>query len=124
MAHFARVENNIVQEVLVVPDDQEHRGDLYLKLDLGLGGNWIKTSYNTIGGIHLMNGTPLRKNFAGIGYIYDQVWDAFMPPKPFDSWKLNYETFLWEPPTPMPPKRDGYLWKWAEGNKEWIEVPR
>lgn len=81
MAHFARVNNeNIVECVLVVPDDQEIRGEEYLSVDLGLGGRWIQTSYNTLNGEHLHGGTPLRKNYAGIGFIYDPVLDEFNPP--------------------------------------------
>ncbi len=81
MAHFAKVnDNNVVEIVLVVPDKEEHRGDEYLSVDLGLGGRWIKTSYNTINGEHINGGTPLRKNYAGIGYTYDPVLDEFNPP--------------------------------------------
>jgi hypothetical protein len=72
MAHFAEVQNNIVTRVLVVPDEQEHRGQEFLSEDLGLGGVWIQTSYNA----------RIRKNYAGIGYTYDEARDAFIPPKP------------------------------------------
>lgn len=82
MAHFARVnENNIVEEVLVVPNDQEHRGEEFLSVDLGLGGRWIQTSYNTLNGEHLHGGTPIRKNYAGIGFRYDPILDEFNPPE-------------------------------------------
>jgi hypothetical protein len=98
MAHFALVDkSNIVQNVLVVPDTEEERGSDYLSQDMGLGGVWIKTSYNTRGGVHLYGGTPLRMNYAGIGYTYDPERDAFIPPKPegFDA-ILNEDTCLWD----------------------------
>lgn len=98
MAHFAEIdENNTVIRVLVVPDDQEHRGHDYLANDLKLGGTWLQTSYNTRGGTHETGGTPYRKNYAGIGYTYDPSRDAFIPPKPDgDGWTLNDDTCLWE----------------------------
>lgn len=96
MAHFAEVDSdNVVVRVLVVSNDQEHRGQEFLANDLGLGGTWIQTSYNTIGGQHNNGGIPLRKNYAGIGYTYDPDRDAFIPPKPGNDWKLNEETCQW-----------------------------
>lgn len=88
MAHFAEINNNnIVTRVLVVENSQEHRGQDFLANDLGLGGTWIQTSYN---------GT-IRKNFAGIGYTYDEEKDAFIAPKPLEGeWILNEDTCLWE----------------------------
>ena len=87
MAHFAEVdEDNIVTRVLVVGDDQEHRGHEFLSNDLGLGGIWIKTSYNTMAGQHLAGGTPFRYNYAGIGYTWDPNFGedgAFIPQKPY-----------------------------------------
>ena len=124
MAHFAKIENNIVTQVLVVPDNQEHRGQDYLANDLGLGGTWIKTSYNTYGNVHKTGETPLRKNYASVGYEYDSHWDAFRQPKPFPSWKLNYETFLWEAPISKPEEEEGYFWRWAEINQEWIKIAK
>lgn len=120
MAHFARIENNIVTEVLVVSNDQEHRGQEFLADDLGLGGVWLQTSYNTLGGIHTSGGTPFRKNYAGIGYTYDPDRDAFIPPKPFESWVLNEDTCLWEPPTPYPD--DGEQYTWDETTVSWVLV--
>jgi hypothetical protein len=118
MAHFAQIdENNIVTQVLVVGDDQEHRGQDFLASDLGLGGTWVKTSYNTHGGVHSNGGTPLRKNYAGIGYTYDAQRDAFIPPKPFNSWLLNEDTCLWEAPTPMPTEGGPYMW--VEDDLNW-----
>ena len=97
MAHWAQInESNVVIQVLVTSN--EHFDEGYQWLIDNLGGNWIKTSYNTQGGEHLEGGTQLRKNFAGIGYIYDDQRDAFIPPKPTieDDWILTEETCLWE----------------------------
>jgi len=89
MAHFAEIDsNNIVTRVLVVANEQEHRGQDFLANDLGLGGNWIQTSYNA----------NFRKHYAGISYSYDAQLDAFIPPKCHDSATLNTETCLWDCP--------------------------
>lgn len=97
MAHFAEIDSdNIVIRVCAVDDEQEHRGQEFLAVDLGLGGTWLQTSYNTIGGVHINGGTPFRKNYAGIGYTYDADRDAFIPPKPDGDFTLNEETCLWE----------------------------
>lgn len=99
MAHFAKIdENNMVTKVLVVPDEQEHRGQAFLN-EIGLEGTWIQTSYN---------GT-IRKNFAGHGFSYDESLDAFIPPKPFESWILD-ENCRWEAPEPMPDNENPYIW--------------
>lgn len=122
MAHFAEIdENNIVTRVLVVGDDQEDRGQEFLANDLGLGGTWKKTSYNTSGGVHANGGTPFRKNYAGIGFTYDEARDAFIPPKPFNSWILNEDTCLWEAPVAMPVE-EGKLFTWNEETASWDEV--
>jgi hypothetical protein len=107
MAHFAKIENDIVRKVLVVDNNLEHRGADFLANDLGLGGTWIQTSYNG----------NIRKQFAGIGYTYDAVNDVFIAPQPFASWSLD-ENFDWQPPTPMP--TEGF-WYWSEENGEWLE---
>jgi hypothetical protein len=121
MAHFAEVDSsNVVLRVLVVGDDQEHRGQEFLANDLGLGGTWLKTSYNTQGGVHTTGGTPFRKNYAGIGYTYDAGRDAFIPPKPFNSWLLDEDTCLWNAPVAYP--TDGKLYTWNEDNQSWDEV--
>ena len=121
MAHFAQIdENNIVTQVLVVSDKDEHRGEEFLANDLNLGGTWVKTSYNTQGGVHTLGGTPFRKNYAGIGYKYDSTRDAFIPPKPFASWNLNEDTCLWEAPVVYP--ADGGMYTWNEDNQSWDEV--
>ena len=122
MAHFAEIdENNIVTRVLVVDNEQEDRGQEFLATDLGLGGTWIKTSYNTIAGVHSNGGTPLRKNYAGIGYTYDSVRDAFYAPKPFASWTLDEETCTWNAPTPMPVE-EGKFYTWNEETTSWDEI--
>lgn len=108
MAHFARIENNIVTRVLVVDDSLEHRGNDFLSNELGLGGTWIQTSYNN----------NFRKQFAGIGYTYDAVNDVFIAPQPFASWSLD-DNFDWQPPTPRP---EGMGWYWDEDNLSWIEI--
>jgi hypothetical protein len=101
VAHFAEIDqDNKVIRVIVLPDDQEHRGQEFLADDLGLGGTWLKTSYNTSGGVHANGGTPYRKNYAGVGYTYDSQRDAFIPPQPNPSWTLNEQTCLWEDPNP------------------------
>ena len=120
MAHWAEIDaDNKVVRVLVVADDKED-GQKFLAEDLGLGGTWVKTSYNTVGGVHTQGGTPFRKNFAGIGFTFDAAKDAFIPPKPFASWKLNNDTCLWEAPTAMP--TDGKMYSWSEDSKNWVEV--
>jgi hypothetical protein len=122
MAHFAEIDaEGTVLRVLVVADAQEDRGQEFLADDLGLGGTWKKTSYNTVGGVHSNGGTPYRKNYAGIGFKYDAVKDAFIPPKPFDSWNLNEDTCLWEAPTPMPIE-EGKFFIWDEDTTSWKEV--
>ena len=122
MAHFAEIdENNIVTRVLVVADDQENRGQEFLANDLGLGGTWKKTSYNTVGGVHSNGGTPFRKNYAGIGFTFDEARDAFIPPKPFNSWNLNEDTCLWEAPIPMPVE-EGKIFTWNEDTTSWDEI--
>jgi hypothetical protein len=81
---------------------------------------WKQTSYNTHGGVHSNGGTPLRKNHAGIGYTYDEDRDAFIPPKPFNSWILNEDTCLWNAPVAKP--QDDKRYKWNETNLTWDEI--
>lgn len=124
MAHFAEINSdNIVVRVLVVGNDQEDRGQEFLANDLGLGGIWIKTSYNTRGGIHINGGIPLRKNYAGIGFSYDPQRDAFIPPKPSQhpSWILNEDSCLWEPPVSYP--TNGKRYTWNESIVNWTPHP-
>ncbi len=120
MAHWAELdENNIVTRVLVGSNEDPDEG--YQWLIDNLGGTWVKTSYNTQGGVHSLGGTPLRKNYAGIGYSYDSVRDAFIPPKPFASWLLNDDTCLWEAPVAMPVE-EGKMFRWDEDTTSWVEV--
>jgi hypothetical protein len=111
MSHFAKVENGKVVNVLVVEQDYIDSGAL------GDPSLWIQTSYNTFGGKH-PNGTPLRKNYAGEGFTYDPIRDAFIPPKKYPSWTLDEESCLWVPPIPKP--NDGKLYGWNEENQKWI----
>ena len=111
MAHFAEIDgDNVVTRVLVVPNEQENRGHEYLATDLGLGGTWVQTSYNA----------TIRKNYAGIGYTFDSVRDAFIPPKPFASWVLNEDTCNWDAPVARP--EDDKMYTWDEATTSWIEV--
>lgn len=110
MAHFAKIENDKVTNVIVAEED-------FIQT---LEGEWIQTSYNTSGGVHLLGGTPLRKNFAGIGYIYDRVRDAFYESQPFPSWNLDEESCLWKAPIPYP--TDGKSYHWDESQLNWIEI--
>ena len=122
MAHFAQIDDTgTVINVVVVPDSQEDRGQDYLANDLGLGGTWVQTSYNTRGGIHSMGKAPLRKNYAGIGFTYDSQRDAFIPPKMFPSWTLNESTCLWQAPIPYP--TDGKRYVWNESALNWTPHP-
>ena len=114
MAHFAKVENGVVTSVIVI--DQEtlntgHWGDPAL---------WVQTSYNTQGGVHSQGGTPLRKNYAGIGYSYDVGRDAFVPPKPYASWVLNETTCNWDAPV-LKPNDDSKIYLWRESDTSWVE---
>jgi hypothetical protein len=113
MSHFAQIDsNNIVTQVLVIEQDV---------VDTGLFGepsSFVQTSYNTHGGVHALGGTPLRKNYAGIGYTYDIVRNAFIPPKPFSSWILNEDTCQWEAPVVYP--TDGNIYNWSEETLSWI----
>ena len=121
MAHFAEIdENNIVIRVCVVDDSQQHRGQEFLAEQLGLGGRWVQTSYNTQGGIHLKGGTPFRKNYAGPGYYFDEERDAFILPQPHPSWTFNEEACNWDPPTPYP--MDGTYYNWNEELLKWVPL--
>lgn len=123
MAHYAFLdENNVVTEVITGVDENELIDGLDPETWYGnfRGQTCKRTSYNTIGNSHLANGAAFRKNFAGIGYVYDGEWDAFRPPQPYPSWKLNYHTFQWEPPIPMPSPTEGSIWVWSEINHEWV----
>ncbi len=118
MAHFTKLDdNNMVLDVNVVnnavldPNDEEASGIIFLTEWSGGYTNWKQTSYNE----------TFRKNYAGIGYYYDENLDAFIPPKPFNSWILNLETCRWEAPIPYP--TDGKIYYWSEQDLEWVEYP-
>lgn len=110
MAHFAEINtNNTVTRVLVVPDEQEHRGHDFLAIDLGLGGTWIQCSYNN----------RIRKQFPGIGFTYNPTADLFVAPQPYPSWTLN-QNFDWEPPVPRPkPTFEYEPMGWNEETQSW-----
>jgi len=114
MSHFAKVRDGVVIQVLVA---EQEFFDTFVDSS---PGEWIQTSYNTRGGVHALGGTPLRKNYAGIGYSYDSVRDAFIPPKPYASWVLNEETCLWDAPVAYPD--DGKRYTWDENTQQWIET--
>jgi hypothetical protein len=114
MAHWAHLTNGIVDQVIVIDEET---------LALGHWGDpseWKQTSYNTHGGVHANGGTPLRKNYAGVGYTYDSGRDAFIPPKPYPSWTMSEETCLWNAPVAMP--TDGKRYSWNEATLAWVEV--
>ena len=116
MAHYAFLdENNIVTEVIVGKEE----GNFNWEQQYGSfrGQLCKRTSYNTYGGIHNNGGTPFRKNYAGIGYTYDETRDAFIAPKPFSSWILNEDTCQWEAPVAYP--QDGNNYNWNETNLNW-----
>ena len=126
MASFAKIGlNSKVIEILSVNNEvlkdsngveQEVNGIDFLTKLTGYPV-WKQTSYNTHGGVHNNNGTPFRKNHAGIGYSYDEDRDAFIPKKPFNSWTLNENTCLWNAPVVMP--QDGKRYSWNETTKNW-----
>ena len=128
MAHF--VEINILHEVIkgVVLDDkdtQDKNGNEVESIGAKylyniFGGTWLRTSYNTSGGVHKLMGTPFRKNYAGIGCTYDQTRDAFIPIKPYDSWVLNEDSCQWEAPVDIPEADKKYSWN--EDTISWEEV--
>jgi len=121
MAHYAKVKDGVVTQVIVA--EPEFFGTFVDNEP----GEWIQTSYNTRGGVHYDpetgepdDGTPLRKNYAGIGFTYDVSKDAFIPPQPYDSWTLDDDTCLWEAPVAYPD--DGLLYKWDEDTTSWVEI--
>ena len=135
MASFAKIGlNNKVIEVHSVHNDvlkdaggieQEVLGIDFLTKLTGWS-IWKQTSYNTLGGVHRLGGTPFRKNHAGIGYTYDEDRDAFIPKQPYNSWTLNESTCQWESPTPKPDdsyvKKDGKTYIWNEPEQRWDEI--
>jgi len=127
MAHFAKIgPDNIVITVLVGRDEDE---DKELELSERTGDTYRRTSYNTQGGVHYTNGVPsedqskaFRKNFAGIGHIWDEERDAFYPPQPYPSWTLNEDSCIWEAPVPQPAPKEGVYHMWDEDTLSWKEV--
>lgn len=116
MAHWAEVdENNKVVRVIVTSNRHMDEGKAWLERNYG--GTWIKTSYNTSQGQHSQGGTQLRGNFAGPGFDYDSELDAFIPPKPFDSWILDTNIYDWKAPVEKP---KGH-WNWDEDAGTWVE---
>jgi hypothetical protein len=128
MARFAEIDVlKKVIRVLVLDDkdtqdkngnEVESVGAKYLHD--AFGGTWVRTSYNTKGGVHKLGGTPFRKNHAGKGYTYDETRDAFIPPQPFNSWTLNEDTCNWEAPSAYPD--DGKMYEWNEETTSWVEL--
>lgn len=121
MAHFAKVQDGIVTQVIVA---EPEFFDTFVD---STPGEWIQTSYNTKGGVHYApnsnepdGGVALRKNYAGIGYSYDKDRDAFIPPQPYASWTLDEASCLWESPVPMPVDGNPYIWN--EDNQSWEAV--
>jgi hypothetical protein len=110
MAHFAEIVDGVVERVIVA-DTKEW-------CEANLGGTWVQTSYNTQGGVHSQGGTPLHKNYAGVGYTWDGT--GFFAPQPYASWTLDEETYLWQAPVAMP--TDGNLYTWNEETTSWVEV--
>ena len=114
MGHYAKVNSGIVEQVIVA------EADFFDTFVDSSPGQWIQTSYNTRGGVHVNGGTPLRKNYAGIGYTYDAARDAFYAPQPYPSWTLNDTSCLWEAPTARP--TDGQRYEWNEETTSWDAV--
>ena len=114
MSHYAKVNNGKVEQVIVA------EADFFNTYVDSSPGQWIQTSYNTIGNKHTLGGTPLRGNYAGIGYTYDQANNVFYAPQPYPSWLLNKENWLWEAPIAYPV--DGKAYHWEESTKSWIEA--
>ncbi len=123
MAHFVKVVSNTVTQVIVA------ESEFFETFVDSSPGAWIQTSYNTSGGVHYDSNTgepsldqtkALRKNYAGIGYTYDSIRDAFIPPKPFASWILNENTCLWDPPVPYPSDEEHYIWN--EETQAWVPL--
>jgi hypothetical protein len=111
MAHFAEVVDGTVTRVIVA-DTKEW-------CEENLGGTWIQTSYNTVGNVHILGGTPLHKNYAGIGYTWDGT--GFAAPQPYSSWTFNQDTYIWEAPVAMPVE-EGKIFIWDEPTTSWKEI--
>jgi hypothetical protein len=122
MAHYAIIDNNnIVVNVFPGKDEDEAPGNWETFYSNETGLKVKRTSYNTTANTHKEDGTPFRKNYAGVGYTWDELADAFIPPKPFASWILDGKTFTWEAPISMPTDDKKYYWQ--EKDTKWVEVP-
>lgn len=115
MAHFAKLDENNVVVFVTVGRDEDNEQELTERT----GDVYKQTSYNTVGGVHLLGGTPFRKNYAGIGFTYDAERDAFIAPQPFVSWTLDEATCLWVSPVPYPTDDEFYVWD--EDEQNWIK---
>ena len=130
MARFAELnDSNVVLRVIVIDNsdaDTEANGIAKCKSVLGADTNWKQTSYNTINNVHILGGTPFRKNYAAIGYTYNSDIDGFVPPKPYTSWQLNTTTGNWDAPVALPDTNvanGGDAWhEWDETNQRWNEI--
>ncbi len=114
MAHYAKVSDGLVTQVIVA------EAEFFDTFVDSSPGEWIQTSYNTSGGVHSDGGVALRKNYAGVGFTYDSVRDAFIPPQPYNSWTLNEDTCLWDSPVPYP--TDDLMYSWDEDTTSWVEI--
>jgi hypothetical protein len=114
MGHFAKVVDGKVTQVIVAEPE------FFNTFVDSSAGTWLQTSYNTIGGQHTQGGTPLRGNYAGIGYTYDHANDVFYAPQPFPSWTISAPKWTWEAPVAYP--TDGKPYKWDEATTSWVEV--
>lgn len=119
MAHWAEIDENNVVIRVTVGDNNDPAGDEgYSWLVNNLGGNWLKTSYNTRNGEHLLGGEPYRYNYASVNYVYVPEVDAFFEPKPYPSWLVDLENYYWKAPVPKP---DSGMWEWNEEVGAWVE---
>ena len=114
MAHYAKVSDGLVTQVIVA------EAEFFDTFVDSSPGEWVQTSYNTLGGVHLDGGIALRKNYAGIGMTYDSVRDAFIAPQPYPSWVLDEDTCIYEAPVPYP--TDDLMYSWDEETLAWVEI--
>lgn len=131
MAHYAKMEGNVVVEVIVVADENtlDENGNeseavaiAWLRDHFGVDTNWLKTSYNTWEGQHKNGGTPFRGNYAGTGMVYNETLDVFHEVQPYPSWTLSNTTYHWEPPVPHPhdlDETDTKYYLWNEDTQQW-----
>lgn len=118
MSHFAHITNGVVDQVIVIEQDVlDQAGGWEVKGEFKPASEWVQTSYNTYAGDHKLGGQPLRKNYAGIGFAYDSVRDAFIPPKPYESWALDEAKCIWDAPIPRPDLES----EWDEKTGRWIK---